>query len=196
MSDGAKPHVFDKGDRAAIVSGRKNPIGVRGQIFWIGDNKYGDGKRYGLRGDDGETYWCDGTTLGPEETAPPPPPAAGPKTALDKGARVTITKGPSAGTEGEVFWVGESRYGAGMRYGIKDAEGETHWADSHQVEALEGAPPPRSAPPSAPPARAPRPSADAAPPIDDAPLPEAGDDAEPERFYDEDIPFDGDDLPF
>lgn len=190
MGEGAEKPAFEKGDRAAIVSGRKNPVGVRGQIFWIGENKYGDGMRYGLRGDDGETYWCDESHLGPEETAPPAPEGGGPKEALDKGARVSITKGPSAGVEGEVFWVGESRYGPGMRYGIKDDAGETHWADSHQVEALAAAPPKPAGD-----ARPSRPSGDGPPP-DDAPMPEGDDFAEAEAYYDDDIPFPGDDVPF
>lgn len=189
MDQGPKKPAFEKGDRAAIVAGKKNPIGVRGQVFWIGENKYGDGMRYGLRGDDGETYWCDASHLGPEADAPPPPATDAAKPAFAKGARLSITKGPGAGVEGEVFWVGESRFGPGMRYGIKDDAGETHWADSHQVELL-AAP---TAKPAGPASGGRRPGG---PPADEAPLPEADDFAEAEGFYDDDIPFPGDDVPF
>lgn len=185
--DEAKKGKFDKGDRAAIVAGRKNPVGTRGQIFWIGENKYGDGMRYGLRGDDGETYWCDESHLGPEEGAPPPPEPAQtePQEELAKGSRVSIIKGPSAGVEGEVFWTGKSRYGNGMRYGLKDDEGETYWADSHQVELL-AAPAPKPAEP-----------AGEAPPMPDAGFPDGDDDfAASADDFGEDIPFDGDDAPF
>ena len=185
--EGERKAAFDKGDRAAIVRGRKNPVG---------ENKYGDGMRYGLRGDDGETYWCDETHLGPEEGAPPPPEGGSAPVALAKGARASITKGPSAGVEGEVFWVGDSRYGPGMRYGIKDDAGETHWADSHQVEELEAAPARSASQPPSSGAR--RPSSGGPPPVDDAPLPDMDDDfaAGADDFYDGDIPFEGDDIPF
>ncbi len=186
-AEGETPPTFDKGDRAAIVSGRKN-VGVRGQVFWIGDNKYGEGKRYGLRGDDGETYWIDGSHLGPEQGAPPAPEAPPEKPAIAKGARASITKGPSAGVEGEVFWVGDNKYGPGKRYGIKDDGGETHWADSNQVEQI--------AAPAAPAAS----KDSSAPPADDAPLPDGEDDfAGRDDFaedFGDDVPFPGDDLPF
>ncbi len=127
--------LFGKGDRAAIVAGRAG-VGVRGSVFWVGENKYGPGMRYGLRSDDGETFWVDETQIGREEDAPPPPPRA-PRDdsaiALEKGARVEITGGPSVGVRGEVFWTGASRYGNGMRYGVRSEDGESHWVDSHQV---------------------------------------------------------------
>lgn len=129
--------LFDKGDRAAIVAGRAG-VGVRGSVFWVGENKYGPGMRYGLRSDDGETFWVDETQIGREEDAPPPPerkPRDNAADALEKGARVEITGGPSAGVRGEVFWTGASRYGNGMRYGVRSEDGESHWVDSHQVRA-------------------------------------------------------------
>ena len=181
--------AFEKGDRAAIVSGRKN-VGVRGQIFWIGENKYGPGVRYGLRGDDGETYWVDESNIGSEDGAPPAPAPPEPKETLEKGSRVSITKGASAGAEGEVFWVGESKYGPGMRYGVKDDEGETHWADEHQVELLEGpakgGDEARAGGSGGPP-----------PPADEAPWPDGEDDfASSGGGFEDDIPFPGDDVPF
>ena len=89
--------AFDKGDRAAIVNGKG--AGTRGEVFWVGENKYGPGMRFGLRGDDGETYWIDETNIGSEDAAPPAPEIpkreAGP--ALSKGDTVRITAGQGAG---------------------------------------------------------------------------------------------------
>ena len=131
---------WNKGDRAAIVAGRKNPLGIRGEVFWIGENKYGPGMRYGLKGDDGETYWCDETHLGSESDAPPAPEPR-PEDALPvlkKGSRVEITGGREGlGEKGEVFWVGDSKFGKGMRYGIRDGD-NTYWIDEQFVTLLSG----------------------------------------------------------
>lgn len=202
MADEEKEGAFAKGDRAAIVGGRKNPIGMRGQVFWVGENKFGEGMRYGLRGDDGVTYWCNDGDIGPEEGAPPPPEMPEPSgEAFEKGSRVSIVKGPSAGLEGEVFWVGESKFGPHMRYGIKDDEGETHWADAPIVEKLSD-PSPSSGgsnggsdgPPMPDDEVAGTTGAPAMP--DDVPLPEPDDFAEVTDDFSDDIPFDGDDIPF
>jgi len=91
--------------------------------------------RYGLRGDDGETYWVDEAHLGSEQAAPPPPQTAAPKSSkppLQKGQRVVLLKGD---TSGEVFWTGQSKYGAGMRYGVRADDGQTHWVDDHELRA-------------------------------------------------------------
>ncbi|MCA9620115.1 MAG: hypothetical protein KC731_13910, partial [Myxococcales bacterium] len=138
-SDNGPPGAYDKGDRAAIVAGRKG-LGVRGQIFWIGENKYGSGMRYGLRGDDGQTYWVDEASLGPEAGAPPPPEAPVAKPALDKGTVVRLVGTKDAGKIGSIFWVGESKYGVGMRYGVRvDGEEDAYWVDEANVEVVEGA---------------------------------------------------------
>lgn len=135
MNDSKTPAKFEKGSRAAVVAGKKG-VGVRGQVFWIGENKYGPGSRYGLRGDDGETYWLDDTQIGPEsagQAAPQSqakkPTASGP--ALDKGQRVVLK---ASQVRGEVFWVGQSRYGDGMRYGVRDNDGNAHWVDAHELD--------------------------------------------------------------
>lgn len=185
---------FDKGDRAAVVSGPKN-VGVRGQVFWVGQNKFGPGLRYGLRGDDGETYWVDEANIGPEEGAPPPPepPPADEGPVLQKGTRVRITGGrQGVGCEGEIFWAGESKFGPGMRYGIRGDDEETYWADGRHVEALEEASEQaQGQAPDGPPAKA-----GGAPPPE-APLPD------PDEFADfadeappDDAPFPPDDIPF
>ncbi len=165
---------FDKGDAVAIIGGKRD-VGVRGEVFWVGPNRYGPGFRYGVKARDGRTLWVDEAHVGSEEGAPPePPPPERP--VLDKGAPVRITGGrEGVGEEGEVFWVGESKFGPGMRYGVKNAEGETFWVDEAEVEALDGggasskATVP-SSPPKAPSQGAPVAASD----FDDAPLP--GDD--------------------
>ena len=66
----------------------------------------------------------------------PPPRDAKPK--LAKGTRVQITGGrDGAGETGEVFWVGESRYGKGNRYGIRGKDDATFWVDDEFVEPLD-----------------------------------------------------------
>lgn len=201
MAEEAK---YEKGDRAAIVSGKQD-VGVRGSVFWIGPNKWGPGMRYGLRGDDGATYWVDESNLGDEEGAPPAPEVeeVEEREKLGKGDRVKIVKGrEGVGKEGSIFWVGESRYGKGMRYGVKGDDEATYWADGTEVEKTEGAAPAPAAskgdggggfdasefddsgydaPPAAP-----------APMQDDAAWPGDDDYAEPEgaaEVGEEDIPF-------
>ncbi len=144
MSDADSKPSFDKGDRAAIINGPKD-VGVRGAVFWVGENKYGPGMRYGLRGDDGTTYWVDDNQIGKEEDAPPAPEkrpvvdnpgtGSGPGVTFAKGDSVKIIAGSAGvGSVGDVFWSGASKYGEGMRYGVRVDE-DTYWVDGHQVEA-------------------------------------------------------------
>ncbi len=139
---------FDKGDRVAVTGGKKG-LGVRGSVFWIGENKWGPGLRYGVKGDDGETYWLDDAKLGAEKDAPPPPAGAepkGPVEEFDKGDRVRIRGGAGKGALGAVFWIGENKYGPGRRYGVKGDDEETYWLDQTQVERTEEAAPKKAAP--------------------------------------------------
>ena len=130
----AKPR-YAKGDRAAIVSGKES-IGTRGEIFWIGPNKFGPGTRYGLRGDDGRTHWVDEANLGAEEGAPPAPERTA-RPVLEKGTTVKITAGrDGVGVTGEVFWVGESKFGVGMRYGVRGDGEASHWVDEADLEVV------------------------------------------------------------
>lgn len=46
-----------KGERVRFTKGKN--AGVEGRVFWFGDSKFGPGKRVGVNGDDGETYWAD-----------------------------------------------------------------------------------------------------------------------------------------
>lgn len=56
---------------------------------------------------------------------------------VTKGKTVRVTKGRKVpiGTEGEVFWLGENRYG--WRVGIKDADGTVHWTAEANVEVVD-----------------------------------------------------------
>lgn len=195
MSDGKDSNAprFDKGERAAIVGGNK-PLGTRGEVFWVGENKYGPGMRYGLKADDGRTYWLNDEEIGSEDGAPPAPPdkPKSDKPELDKGTRVKIVGTKDAGAEGEIFWTGQSRYGPGMRYGVKDGE-ETYWVDEENVEVIampdtggsdagggRGSDSPEEPPPAGP-----VPMDDAVPDDGDLP-PEA---FEQESYSEDDIPF-------
>lgn len=181
--------AFRKGDRVKVIGGKKS-LGVTGTIFWVGENKYGEGQRFGIRGDDGETHWvaeelCEAT----RETMEVP---EGPE--IGKGDRVQWGEGDDL-LEGTVFWLGPNKFGPGTRIGVKDDDGETHWLDSRRLtQVAEGAAPaPR-------PPRAPRggsafdepdpfsspPVWEDAPPVDDAWADSVG---EPEGLDDEDIPF-------
>lgn len=190
---------FAKGDRAAVVSGARD-VGVRGQVFWVGENKFGPGLRYGLRGDDGETYWVDEANIGPEETAPPAPeqPAGSQSPVLSKGTRVEIVGGRQGkGEVGEIFWAGDSKFGPGMRYGIRVGE-QTYWVDGRHVKALEEEPAQRVVEAGDRGARSEGAASREAPPEDAAPLPD------PDEFADfadegppeDDAPFPPDDVPF
>jgi hypothetical protein len=133
--------AFAKGDRVAITAGKKG-VGVRGDVFWIGENKYGPGFRYGVKGDDGETYWLDQASVGDEKNAPPPPAGSvSNDEVFDKGDRVRIRAGEHAGVIGAVFWVGPSKFGKGKRYGVKADDDDTYWVDQNQVERSDSSAP-------------------------------------------------------
>lgn len=192
---------YSKGDQLAIAHGKAD-VGVRGEIFWSGANKYGPGFRYGLKDQSGVTYWVDEADLGPIEGAPPaPPPKAAPsgppQDPIPKGATVKITSGKEGvGESGEVFWTGDSKYGQGMRYGVKTPDGTTYWVDgmfvtqtadaparaSSESDEFRDGPAARSTPQSAPPA-------DDEPPIDDDDVRYDADDFSDDGFSDEDLPF-------
>ena len=83
----------------------------------------------------------------------------------------------------QIFSMGESRFGAGMRYGVKTQNEDTFWADEAQVEVI-----------SAPEKKAAAPVDPSGPPPADAPMPEADDFAD---FADEADAFPDDgDIPF
>jgi len=185
--------VLPKGARVKVVKGRKSN-GVTGTIFWVGDNKYGEGKRYGLKGDDGATHWVAAEHC--EAWDAPPEPVEAPD--LVRGDRVAFQRDGEP-DEGEVFWVGPSRHGPGTRVGVKTHDDETLWFDARQVKKLDGAAAPSPRGP-----RPPRPSPDVpdmpdapdvpfAPPdaMESGPVELGGDEPppwEPEGYVDEDEP--------
>lgn len=124
---------MDKGDRVQITGGRQGK-GKTGTIFWKGPNKYGGGDRFGVRGDDGETYWVSSDDVESSQSAEPQP---DPGHTFSKGDRVKYTVRGQRGI-GSVFWIGESRSGPGQRLGVRpdDAE-EAVWLDARQAELLD-----------------------------------------------------------
>lgn len=128
-----------KGDRVKIKSGKG--LGVCGSIFWEGASRYGDGKRFGMRGDDGETYWVDQSQV-EEASGPAPVEEAG--DTFEKGARVQFKLGEREGV-GSVFWTGNSRNGPGQRLGVRDDENpdDAVWIDARFCQAIEGEAPAR-----------------------------------------------------
>ncbi len=126
---------MDKGTRVKVVRGRKG-VGKTGVIFWIGENKYGDGKRIGLEGDDGETYWIPMDDV--EETSEVAATThVGPE--ASKGSKVKW--GPEGEESyGTVFWFGAAKNGRGNRIGVNDQHGETHWFNTKQVTVIDDLP--------------------------------------------------------
>lgn len=121
---------MEKGTRVVVTKGRK-AVGVTGTVFWTGPDQYSDGLRVGVRGDDGETYWLNGEyleALDPEDTRA----AVEPAETFEKGDRVSWEAGGET-LEGEVFWIGENKFGPGQRLGVRDAGGEAHWLDAVRV---------------------------------------------------------------
>lgn len=126
---------MDKGTRVQIVGGRKG-LNETGEIFWKGPNKYGPGERYGVRGDNGETYWVLEDDIETSTTAPPVFDDDG--RTWSKGDRVRLVADPDV--VGAVFWTGDSRAG-GQRLGLKrEDDGETVWIDARFVEDAGDAP--------------------------------------------------------
>ncbi len=123
---------MDKGTRVRIIDGPgRDQLGT---VFWVGENRYGSGSRFGVEGDDGRTWWINDTDCealaGGEDPGRPEGPT------FDKGDRVGWTLRGVEGT-GKVFWIGESRRG-GQRLGINDDHGEEAlWLDARQVHRLE-----------------------------------------------------------
>lgn len=122
---------MDKGDRVRITGGRQGKDKT-GTIFWKGPNKYGSGDRFGVRGDDGETYWVSSDHVESSD-AKAPPVDSGPT--FEKGDRVVYSVRGVEGT-GEVFWIGESRNGPGQRLGVRPEDSdEAVWVDARQCRA-------------------------------------------------------------
>lgn len=123
MSD-ANPTGLPKGTR--VFARRLGKADIRGTITWVGPSRYGDGYRYGVRADDGSTHWVDEADITPE---------AGPATvsadAIQKGTRVSVTKGPHAGVVGEVYIAS-----AAGRFGVRDDDEETFWVEGKHLQKV------------------------------------------------------------
>lgn len=120
----------EKGARVRITGGRK-AVGTTGTVFWLGPNKWGEGERAGIEGDDGETYWITVQHLEPTDDAPPEVEVP------EKGDTVRFEL-EGVEVEGVVFWTGPAKSGRGTRLGVRDPSGEAHWIDARKV--LAGAP--------------------------------------------------------
>lgn len=128
MSDTKKS--FSKGDRVRITGGRQG-VGLTGEVFWKGPNKYGPGERLGVRGDDGQTYWTTDSDVEPSDSRLDPTPGE----QFDRGARVRFQRDGTM-LRGEVFWTGQSRNGPGQRLGVRvEGEEEPTWIDARFVKA-------------------------------------------------------------
>ncbi|HJL16530.1 MAG TPA: hypothetical protein RMH99_12785 [Sandaracinaceae bacterium LLY-WYZ-13_1] len=53
---------------------------------------------------------------------------------LQKGERVFVRRLGHADTRGKITWVGPSKYGPGLRYGVRGDDGGMHWVDEEHVE--------------------------------------------------------------
>ncbi len=127
---------MDKGSRVRITSGPQT--GITGTIFWSGKDKYNGGKRFGVRGDDGETHWVGESIV--EATDAPEPVADGPT--FEKGDRVAFKQQGQVGT-GTIFWLGDSRQG-GQRLGVRnDADPDNAvWIDARFCKRSDSEAPP------------------------------------------------------
>jgi len=133
----------NKGDRVKILAGQGE--GQCGEVFWKGPNKWGSGERLGIRGDDGGTYWANDGDVEPSRVAAPAP-DPGPR--FEKGDRVSFKQRGQPG-QGTVFWIGQSRSGAGQRLGVRpDDDDEAVWLDARFAQPLQEpiAPEPAAAP--------------------------------------------------
>lgn len=57
-----------------------------------------------------------------------------PSHVLEKGERVFVRQLGKPDVRGKVTWVGPSKYGPGMRYGVRADGGGMHWVDEENVE--------------------------------------------------------------
>ncbi len=126
-----------KGDSVKIIGGKQG-VGEVGEVFWLGENKYGPGIRAGVKTADGQTYWVDTNELGSTDAVVSETEieAAKENSKFGKGDSVKITGGDGSGSEGTIFWWGESKFGPGMRAGVEAEDGEKYWVDAEHLEAL------------------------------------------------------------
>jgi hypothetical protein len=119
-----------RGARVRITGGKK-AVGTTGTVFWTGPNKWGEGERLGVEGDDGETWWVASTHVEPTDDAPPEIELPA------KGARVRFEL-DGVEVEGTVFWTGPAKSGRGHRIGVTSPSGDSHWVDARKLLAAPG----------------------------------------------------------
>ena len=139
---------MEKGTRVEVIAGFKGK-GAVGNVFWYGPDKFSEGSfRIGIKTDEGQTFWIStddvrevdaGFTSDstPTQTSKPEPEKrlqqSTPQEAnsFSRGMRVRWVQG-----EGTIFWAGASKYGDGVRLGIKDDNEVTHWLDGAEVSLI------------------------------------------------------------
>lgn len=60
MQEEAKQEMFrsyGRGNTVRVVKGRKVPVGTKGEVFWLGEDKYGNGYRVGFQTPAGEKHF-------------------------------------------------------------------------------------------------------------------------------------------
>ena len=136
-ADQAGEWNIERGTRVKIIGGKQG-VGDVGEVFWLGENKYGPGIRAGVKTSDGKTYWVDTNDLGPTDSVVSESEieAAKENSMFAKGDSVKIISGEGEGSNGTIFWWGESKFGPGMRAGVEAQDGEKYWVDAEHLEAL------------------------------------------------------------
>ena len=116
------------GDVAKVSEGPH--AGVVGVLFWKGKSRMDAQRaRFGLKDSEGTVYWLEETVLEKGELPMEPE-------AFRFGERVLAVEGDARGKQGNVFWMGVSKYRPGIRrYGVRDDEGERWFADSNELRA-------------------------------------------------------------
>lgn len=131
-----------RGKVVVVARGRKVPKGTQGEVFWIGNNGYGDS--VGLVLADGSKVFTalknvdvmlgvDGKAVVAVKAASPVS-VAGAAVApagLGKGALVVVR-----GSEARVFWVGQAKNGTGLRLGVEYKNGGKDFVAAAAVECV------------------------------------------------------------
>jgi len=128
---------FGRGKKVVVARGRKVPKGTIGEIFWIGDNGYGES--LGLFLADGTKVFtasknCDIILKnGVAERAEGAASTETVKAEFAKGVGVELN-----GEQGTIFWIGQAKNGSGVRVGVEFADGDRRFYAQEQV-AIPGA---------------------------------------------------------
>lgn len=105
--------------------------GVVGVLFWKGKSRLDETRaRFGLRDTEGTVYWLEEKLLERGELPMEP-------IAFQFGDRVFAVDGDARGKQGQVFWMGASKYRPGVRrYGVRNEDtGDSFFADSIELRA-------------------------------------------------------------